>query len=206
MIEVFDFDGTLIDLWPRYYHVFCEASGVDNRQIEFNEYKMYKRLLQKDDSVAKVLGINLPENYYENKRVMLEADDYLLYDVPLIDASSISGYFKHNNCILLTRRRNRPNFFKELERLNYHIPEDRIDVIIDDSYTKLQWLNDNIRGEQICMVGDGKEELNVAISRNDVKFYFVNTGLLDNSIIKKNNYNNIIPIKNIEDILARDVL
>ena len=58
----FDFDGTIVDVWQRYYQVFLAAGGVSG--LGSKEYIAAKRRLGKDDLVAAALGVLLPSTYY----------------------------------------------------------------------------------------------------------------------------------------------
>ena len=61
---IFDFDGTLVDLWPRYCAVF---NDILKSSVSLNKYKLAKQSLKNDRLVAESFGIVLPKDYYEKK-------------------------------------------------------------------------------------------------------------------------------------------
>lgn len=79
MLKIFDFDGTLIDLWPRYHAVFCGLLGID---ISLEAYREIKKRLVKDEMVAHYFGAHLPDGYFEQKSKRLEDREYFLLDKP----------------------------------------------------------------------------------------------------------------------------
>lgn len=71
----FDFDGTLADVWLRFYRIFTDASGIDG--IAFEDYVRTKKQHPRDGDVAACFGAALPEDYWSKKRSMLEDPAYL---------------------------------------------------------------------------------------------------------------------------------
>ena len=90
MTYYFDFDGTLVDVWHRFYHVFIDAGKISN--VQFNEYKKAKLLFGKDEIVALHFNQELDKNYYFEKRKKLEDFDYLKMDNLLIDANFLIDF------------------------------------------------------------------------------------------------------------------
>ena len=81
----FDFDGTIADLWPRYYQVFLAASGISG--VSQWDYVEAKRSLVSDGEVARHFEKTLPEGYFQKKRMLLEAETYLRLDTLLVSRS-----------------------------------------------------------------------------------------------------------------------
>lgn len=183
MIEVFDFDGTLIDLWPRYYKVFCAASRV--MDVPFEKYKRTKKKLEKDDSVADSLGIELPPDYYSKKRQLLEKLEFLLLDKPLIDPISFSKYFNENDAILLSKRRRPENLLKEMHLLNFELDKDKIVILKPENGSKAEWIKTHFDIEEhINIIGDGREEIEAAKENINTQLFFVNTGLISVDVVR----------------------
>ena len=78
MMRFIDFDGTLVDLWPRYYHVFCSLLNIE--WVKIDEYKRAKQKLGKDELVAQYFGKQLGKTYFEEKSIALEEKEFLKYD------------------------------------------------------------------------------------------------------------------------------
>ena len=71
----FDFDGTIVDVWQRYYQVFLAAGGVSG--LGSKEYIAAKRRLGKDDLVAAALGVLLSLHSRSFlQRITMRSGDY----------------------------------------------------------------------------------------------------------------------------------
>lgn len=199
MVEVFDFDGTLIDLWPRYYRVFCDAAEIDDSIVKFDKYKEFKRNHPMDNNLAEELGIELPENYYKRKQILLEDERYLELDKDFVDTDTFSSYFNDRRSILLTKRR-RPEALKsELSRLGFYLDERNVIILNPADLSKEQWIQKNYPDEDVVLIGDGKEEIEAAEYLGNVDLYLVNTGLMKAA---KGTYN-IHPIDNVDEYLRQ---
>ena len=67
-----DFDGTIVNLWPRYYRAFCMASGAAG--VTQAQYLAAKRRFPADGKLAEHLQVPLPDGYFSRKRGLLESD------------------------------------------------------------------------------------------------------------------------------------
>ena len=71
----FDFDGTVVDIWNRYYRVFLTASKLSG--FTQASYMEAKRSLVLDERVAHFFGGELPSDYFSTKRAILEDRAFL---------------------------------------------------------------------------------------------------------------------------------
>lgn len=202
MIEVFDFDGTLVDLWLRYYKAFCSAA--EDSTTSFDAYKFAKRVYRRDDDVALHLGINLPDDYYDKKKELLEDIRYLKLDKPLIDPATFSLYFNERRAVILSKRRFPDRLLEEIKSLGFTLEDNRIFIIKPEEGSKANWLIKHFgTDEHINLIGDGREEVEASKKLDNMNFYFVNTGLLNNETINffEENASNIFPISDIKDYM-----
>lgn len=145
-----DLDGTLVDLWPRYYQVFCTLLHAGNVTLE--QYKKSKQQYIKDEKVAKSLGYKLPKGYFFEKAQLLEEKKYLALDHLLMTKEEIKNIFGNKKTILLTKRRFPEHLEWQLNQWGLHIPT----VTVSD--TKLQWLQEHC-SEKSIIVGDSLMDL-----------------------------------------------
>lgn len=171
----FDFDGTLADVWQRYYHVFCDASQITGVSLE--EYIRVKRDHPRDSDVARIFGGTLPEDYFEKKRNMLEDPAYLAYDRLLLSKEKICAFFQEHTCRILTNRRNAAAFRGQLISLGL---ESLVDMAVvlnpDEKVKKVQYLQGEHPHEPFYLVGDAEAEAQVAVM-DTAKVFLVRTGL-----------------------------
>lgn len=171
----FDFDGTLVDVWERFYHIFKVASGIS--EISFEDYVQAKKQIVRDADVALHFGANLPEDYWVKKRSMLEDPAYLAFDRLLLPAEQISSFFENYECRILTNRRNPEAFKAQLMALGLE-PLLKKCIILnpDDKKTKAQYLWENHPNELVYLVGDAEAEAQAA-ETDSVRVFLVRTGL-----------------------------
>ena len=48
MKYIVDFDGTITDIWNRYYRVYIDALNINENECKFEEYKKNKLLYVND--------------------------------------------------------------------------------------------------------------------------------------------------------------
>lgn len=166
MLKIFDFDGTLIDPWPRYYAVFCSLAGAD---IQMKDYVEIKKSLLRDEMVAKYFGVRLPDGYFEMKPVLLEDREFLLLDKPFFSNAELKKLLR-GNTLILSKRKNRDNFKWELDKLGI---ECRFEVVQTGS--KEDWVSHNISGP-VVMIGDSVEDLKVG-NLKQAEVYMVGYGI-----------------------------
>lgn len=165
----FDFDGTIVDLWPRYFAVFSELLNLES--IDIAEYKEQKQLLIRDDKVAKHFGKQLPFNYFNRKAHLLEKHEYLILDKLFFSKQLINEFFSKYHAMILTKRRDNNSFEKELKLLNINVPK----KVISDG-TKAKWIEENYKEEKCIIIGDSIADLEAGKLIN-TDAYMVNYGL-----------------------------
>lgn len=171
----FDFDGTIVDVWERYYKVFL--ASVLQRSVSFGEYVSAKRDLEADAQVACQLNIQLPDDYFEHKKELLETMDFLKTDRLLCPHSELIDFFRSYPAFILTSRRNKENFYKELEWLGIGELIGRSIVLNPDSgISKKEYLREKQTAGKQYMVGDSNAEAQLAQLEN-FNVFLVRTGL-----------------------------
>lgn len=164
-MTLIDFDGTIVDLWPRYHAVFSDLTKC---KIDLEEYKILKQTLKKDECIANFLNIKLPSDYFSMKSICLEDCYYLRQDTLLLPKETLIHFFKQQNSVILTRRRNTTNFRWELAHLGL------LDLQVNSicvNNSKLEWTTENIK-EKTTIIGDDIHDLQVA------KLPFVNATMV----------------------------
>lgn len=171
----FDFDGTLTDVWERFYRIFQDASAITG--ITFEAYVSAKKRIPQDGALAAAFGAVLPDDYRDKKRSMLESAEYLAFDRLIVPAERICAFFQQHDCRILTNRRNPHNFKIQLSALGLGALTDRCIVLNPDAkITKAQYLSNAHPHEKVILVGDAEAESQAAQS-DSVKVYLVRTGL-----------------------------
>lgn len=171
----FDFDGTVVDLWPRYYRVFLAASGLTG--ISQRGYVKAKRALVSDSAVARHFGGTLPEGYFEKKRGLLESEDYLQLDTLLVPPAELDAFFSRFECRFLTSRRRNGAFLVELEGLGLgRLSGWTIVLDPDRGISKKEYLAQSAPRSPHIVVGDSEAEWEAAALEN-VRAVLVRTGL-----------------------------
>ncbi len=154
-----DLDGTLLDLWPRYYRVFCELLHTDDITLE--RYKEKKRELGQDSAVAAAFGYALAPDHFIRKAELLEDKSYLSLDELYLSQQQIKTLFARGDAMILTKRRQPDNLEWQLDRLGIRVP-----VTIVRDQTKLQWIKENQPDEEAVMVGDSMIDIETGRSSN----------------------------------------
>lgn len=164
-----DFDGTLVDVWPRFYSVFCDINEKYN--IQFDEYKKIKLKYGKDELVAKEFGFALCDNYFYEKKNRLENLEYLAKDIPFLPIEYINSKFSENTMIL-TKRRNPENFKKQIKDIGLKLPY----RVIAENISKLDWIQKYEEHTSGIIIGDSVVDLEVG-KTNYIFPYMVKSGL-----------------------------
>lgn len=171
----FDFDGTLADVWLRFYRIFKDASGID--RIGFEDYVRAKKQYPRDGDVAACFGAVLPDDYWSKKRSMLEDPVYLAFDRLLVPAEQLCDFFQSHNCRILTNRRNPKAFEAQLSALGLDaLRQYSIVLNPDNKVTKAQYLQQAHPDGRVVLVGDAEAESKAA-QIDSVKVFLVRTGL-----------------------------
>lgn len=178
MNVVFDLDGTLLDVWARYFAVFNALSF--SHGYSFNQYREMKRRLRLDTKVAQALGTSLPEDYSVRKRILLESDEMLGLDKPIISSERLKKWATSNSGIIVTKRRNTASAIAQLDRIGLANIFDEV-VILDpeEGKSKTDWVKERQSFGLCCwdaVIGDGPED--VMLGRHlGIETVFVESGL-----------------------------
>lgn len=178
-----DFDGTIVDVFPRYYGILTEYLGKKtNKHLDFSKYKMLKREGKKDHVIVRELveGLEIDiDDYLKFKRENLENFSWLKEDVLIGNPESTNFMLKDMGykIVLLTQRYNENNLIKQLEFLNIKKSFDQVVMVkprvgqnVKALYIgKQHSINDIIVGDSIVEI-EASRMLNI-------KGYFVESGL-----------------------------
>ncbi|HBC97292.1 MAG TPA: hypothetical protein DC034_10935 [Clostridium sp.] len=193
---IIDFDGTLVDVWKRYYLVFNDFWKIKN--FDLDEYKFYKREYEYDKLIVKKkIGLCDEEEFLKYKifkRKNIENINYLLLDNLLASRKFLEKVFCENNAIILTIRNNKKNIFEQLSKLRVDFISNKVILLDNDGiYTKATWVERNInKSEKKIVIGDSEIDLKIGEVSNTI-VYIVETGLRNPyKIIKKNNIRSYI--------------
>lgn len=169
-----DFDGTIIDLWPRYCKVFTDAAKIS--PIPVDVYREAKRRFCSDRELARHFGITLPGNFLQRKRQLLESPQFLQMDKLLLPKEQLLDFFQARACRVLTRRRNADVFFQQLTWLELS-PLIKKSIVLhpDTMQTKAEFLSAH-QNERITLIGDSSAEWE-ATSIPNAQVVLVCTGL-----------------------------
>lgn len=164
-----DFDGTIVDLWPRYHGVFCALTGA---RIDPDAYKAAKQAHKRDEDLARFLGVSLPRDYFSGKAVLLEEPEFLALDRLLVSREKLLRYMQQKDARILTARRRPDRFLWELDRLGLSQLRERAICV---SGPKAGWVAANVPGEGIIIGDDVKDLQTVTVSK--LEAVMVQTGL-----------------------------
>jgi phosphoglycolate phosphatase-like HAD superfamily hydrolase len=206
-----DFDGTIIDVFPRYYGILTEyISSKNNDQLDYFMYKELKRLGKKDHVIVRELLNNLEfdiNDYVNFKRENLEKFSWLRKDIIIGDPITAFNKLKRNGyrIILLTQRNNEITLFRQLNYLKIRDEFDEV-VMLKPKYglnVKAEYLKKFFRPNDI-IVGDSYVEIEVSKLLN-IKGFFVDSGLFSSRAlgINKNVFADYMSV--IDYILKNDV-
>lgn len=202
-----DLDGTIIDVWNRYYIVlnnFLIEEYNLTLPIDIASFKKYKLAGQKEDKIVyDIFHIQIDvDKFVSYKRNNLEDIRYLQTDKEIADIKEFARRVKSlgYNLELVTRRRNEDNLYQQLQMLNIIQCFDKITFINFDSMHKKDYLDGILRQEDV-VIGDSMEELSCAINAK-AKGYFVRSGLIgydedtlqQQGIISINDYTEVLKL------------
>jgi len=177
-VVIFDLDGTLLDVWERYFTVFNSWWNIKGLSIQ--TYIKLKRELSEDILIVRSFGIDVPlseyHRYREYKHEKLEAPEYLELDKEIVNWDKL----KKLDFIVLTIRRRAEALYQELRRRKLDFLIHKIFVLEPgNKLAKLNWVSRNYtHSDEIYVVGDSETDLLVG-KIPGVKVVLVNTGLQD---------------------------
>lgn len=177
---IIDFDGTLVDIWNRYYTVFNDFWKISSLTLE--EYKYLKREYELDSAIIKHLLGEIDAGTFERYKAFkgehLEDMAYLKLDSLIVQKERLSSFFSENDAIILTIRTNKSNLIKQLNNLDIKGLAEKI-IILDNNgkQTKKIWVENNI-GKDISKIVIGDSEMDLYIGElENTRVILVETGL-----------------------------
>lgn len=172
----FDFDGTVVDVWTRYFEAFRLAAG--DSKTERESYISAKRRLCKDDLVAAELGVILPEDYYFRKKELLESQELLRRDTLLVSPDVLADFDERIGFRILTVRRNPAQFMTQLTELGLSCFAEKSVVLTPGTVSKKDFLSAAFSAGENIVIGDAASEWETAELEN-TRVFLVRTGLRD---------------------------
>jgi phosphoglycolate phosphatase len=193
-----DFDGTIVDVWRRYYTVFSDI--VKYAPIDFDQYKALRNKRYSDLDVAKKFQIILPSDFRIVKLKMLEEERYLHFDNLLISPKIFTSFVISNNAIILTKRIDKTMFFRQLAWLGLGTLENN-SVVLGSGIEKKDWIKNHFAGKRIVMIGDSDKDAEVG-QLQDALAVIVNTGFgVSNELTEKSNTTKVDDINKAIDFI-----
>ena len=196
-MHIFDFDGTIVDCWNRYYKVFVLLNGLDTTLISLFDYKNAKLEFENDEIVADHLNIELSKDYFAKKKILLESIDLLKLDTLIVGKEELLHFFNTNNSIILTKRKNISAFYNQLDLLGLNILKEK-SFVVNDIENKLDYFKNKFSDLSNYVYGDSFEDYRFSDSMNN-KVYMVKSGLRD--VTKFKHKDNVFIIDNIVKII-----
>ncbi len=179
---IFDFDGTLIDVWKRYYEIFKKWWKLD---IDMKTFKRLKWQNQSESEILKSLEVKFEKEDFSRYKMFkdqnLEEKEFLSFDELIIDPNYILKI--KEDYMILTMRKNVENFFWQLDRFGLKdlFKEKSFALKPEGIDTKLEWLkNARDLDNEITVIGDSETDLKMVELSNQhtkVNVYLVKTGL-----------------------------
>lgn len=187
MINLIDFDGTIVDVWSRYHAVFCAASGCSEHLLSRSMYRGFRLSGKTDIDIIKTINIVCNVNEFRRrKHSMLENPEMLSKDSLIICKERLLGWFAQDDCYILTVRRNPSVLFQQMSELGIGLLRPRTVIINPDSgTTKEQWAKQlPRRSDEILAIGDSCSDMEIGRLDN-ARAVHVQTGLFSWDYVHK---------------------
>lgn len=117
----FDLDGTLIDVAPRHYRVYCEVTeSFGGKPMDQQEYWSLKRDKTKWPALLTASGLPVDIEFEYLKKFISKIEDPRYLDMDQLYPGAIETLTKLSSageCYLVSLRRNEQNLLGELSRL-----------------------------------------------------------------------------------------
>lgn len=180
-VRVFvDFDGTIVDVWARYFAVFRDYFKLP--EDVYNKYRELKYLYPSDrELVSHLFHLNTVETevYLQFKHNWLEEIEYLRLDTLIPDSQALKTFFQKNDARVLTIRKNKATFMKQLDWMGIGFLQEWAIVLESSGISaKCDWLRKHANEEPFIMIGDSEVDMQAG-EISTCKAYFVKTGLRD---------------------------
>lgn len=179
-----DLDGTLLDVFDRYYGIFIEYARNIGVSISKEEYIQFRHHgLSENEMLRRCYGkeINVL-SWKQYKRERLEKREWLLKDFVIGNPQIIRECTVP--CTLITQRRNKTEAFYQIDRLKLTELFEQVVVLepLQQGNSKLEYLSRRVtKGDAI--IGDSKIELECA-RKLGITGYFVKSGLFGIDIVE----------------------
>jgi phosphoglycolate phosphatase-like HAD superfamily hydrolase len=210
-IIIFDFDGTLVDVWERYYKIFNEFWKLD---LDIQLFRALKWQNSDEYQILRNLNVFFTDKEFENyknfKRQKLEEKKFLALDKLIINTKTLKRL--KNDYLILTMRKNKDNFNWQIQKLNLSQFFYRKCVVLEPKGkdTKKNWLFENakrISDRKIMVIGDSESDLEMGgVSRQtniEIDVYLVKSGLRNPDKIIKESYLSANIIKDVNEFLLK---
>lgn len=204
-MNIFDLDGTLLDVWKRYFLVFNSWWKI--RELDINTFISLKREVEDDLFIIKKFYDKITEKEYnlykKYKRENLEKPEYLRLDEDIVNWNDL----KNLDFIILTVRNNKYALYNELERRGLDFILEKIIVLKPKDYlVKYNWVVEHLNyKDDIYVVGDSETDLFIG-KLQKVKVVLVKTGLRDPiNLVKKYSkelVNEVSIVNSVNDFLS----
>lgn len=181
-----DLDGTLLDVWPRYFAVmksYFDREGLPFVSLE--EYRRQKLLWVRDEAIVRqaigddpCLADRLLPHYFKWKRERLESEDMLRLDRPFGGLPDFAARLRPAYRLhLISVRRDPELAMRQLRGLEMIAPFERIDFVLPSSASnpKRDAIQDRV-GPQDAIVGDSEVDIACGAMLG-LRAFHVGTGL-----------------------------
>jgi phosphoglycolate phosphatase-like HAD superfamily hydrolase len=155
-IWIFDLDGTLIDVRPRYEKLYRDLiGGYKGTILPGEKYWRLKKNKMPEIEIAILSGLNEDNAYkYAQERLsLIENEDYLSIDKVFFGVFELLNRLGQDSCYLVTKRRNKDALYDQL-----------IDLKILNLFGAIYTHNNNFEHKK-----NSFEEIIQIHSRNDTK-------------------------------------
>lgn len=120
MTCLIDLDGTILNIWNRYYAILNDSFIAGYLEIDelINKYVyiLMRREGLSEEMFLKLIGVINTEAYLNHRQTVIESEHYLSFDT-LFDIEKLK---KFDRRILITYRKNRKNLINQLKKLGIH--------------------------------------------------------------------------------------
>lgn len=201
-IAYIDFDGTIVDILPRYYGILSEY--IHNKyllSLSYQQYCIFKRQGLRDHIIVKECfsGLNIDiGKYTQYKHLNLENDQWLKKDKVILYPKTAYKIFKElgYSVVLLSLRNHKERLLDQIQYLGLNNAFDNFVVLrpVPNQNAKLLYLTNKINTQDL-IVGDSPIEMECA-KRLSIEGYFVESGLwgrqfANNQNLVFKNYNSV---------------
>lgn len=201
-----DFDGTIVCNKKRLYSFFIDnIDKLYSNALTIDEFWSLKKMgINEIDWINQKYNTSIDKNNWDNIKIQqIESEYYLKYNQLFIySAEALNKIRQSYNLVLVTRRSNKENFWKEIKSYNIEKNFDNILIIDHNNEGKANIIKRyyKINCNDI-LIGDTEDDMKAAVDLN-ITGIFVKSGIRSEWILKKyfSNYNKILCYKDINQI------